>query len=381
MIYLDNQATTPLDPDVIQAMCPYSKGELFANPHSTSYILGIQSAETVEEHRTQVAEYLSALPSEIIFTSGATESNNIAIIGTAIKAQEKNINRYKVLVSSTDHKCVLGAVRFVEQHFGMQAIYVPNLRCGTVDIDFIKQHINDQALQVCVMGTNNEIGTNQPIQEIGVLCAEHGVNFHVDMAQSAYTNIDPVDYNITTMSISSHKIYGPKGIGCLYINSFDAPITPSPIMYGGGQENNIRPGTLPTPLIVGFGTATKKMAAVRKTEPAKLQELQNLFITELQKTNIPFNINGTMKTRHPGNINIEFIGINATTLLTKIGQQICASTGSACTSGIQEPSHVLKAINLTTQQCDSSIRFSIGRFTTKQNIFEGIQIIKMNILR
>ena len=248
-------------------------------------------------------------------------------------------------------------------------------------MDFIKQHMDDQVLQVCVMGTNNEIGTNQPIQTIGQLCAEYDVNFHVDVAQSAYMHIDPIDCNITTMSVSSHKIYGPKGIGCLYINSFDAPITPSPIMYGGGQENNIRPGTLPTPLIVGFGTATKKMVAVRKTEPAKLQELQNLFIRELQKTNIPFNINGTAKNRHPGNINIEFISIDAITLLTKIGQKICASTGSACTSGIQEPSHVLKAIDLTTQQCDSSIRFSIGRFTAKQDIVQAIQIITENVIK
>lgn len=376
IIYLDNQATTPLDPDVLEVMSPYSEGLLFANPHSSEHLLGIQAAQQIDEARGKVADYLNALLSEVIFTSGATESNNMAIIGTAIRANQNNSIKNKILVSSIEHKCVLGASRFVADTFGFEVLEIPVTSEGILNLDTFESMLDDNVLQVCVMGTNNEIGTNQPIKEVSQLCEPFNISLHVDASQSCYLDLDPDLLGITTMSISSHKIYGPKGIGCLFINENIDTVKPFPIFHGGGQENGMRSGTLPTPLIVGFGVASEKMADIRDDEAKSLKDLSDFFVSELSKTNIDFNINGCTSNRHPANLNIEFIGKDATTLLGQLNGKICASTGSACTSGIHEPSHVLKAIGLSTQRCDSSIRISFGRFNTKENIIEAVNIIK-----
>lgn len=376
MIYLDNQATTPLDPDVQKAMMPYIDGTLFANPHSSEHLLGIQAAQQVENAREQVAGYLNALPSEIIFTSGATESNNMAIIGTAIRAKRNNSNKNKILISSIEHKCALGASRFVVDTFGFEVLEIPVKSNGALNLEVFKSMVDDTVLQVCVMGTNNEIGTNQPIDEISKICEPFGISLHVDAAQSCYLDLDPDLLGITTMSISSHKIYGPKGVGCLFINDNLDTMKPSPIFHGGGQENGMRSGTLPTSLIVGFGAASAKMMDIRTVEMQNLMNMKDLFIDKLSQTNIHFSINGDKSNTHPSNINIEFIDQEASSLLGKLNGKMCASTGSACTSGIHEPSHVLKAMGKKTSQCDSSIRFSIGRFNTSNDIKQAVELIK-----
>lgn len=374
-IYMDYQSTTPLDPVVLKTMLPYMTSE-FGNPHSSEHAYGWHANKAVETAKAQVASYIGALENEIIFTSGATEANNLAIIGTGYAALDKS-KRRTVLVSAIEHKCVLGSARFLER-FGFTIKKIPVLKDGHIDLEQFKGMLSEDVLLVSVMATNNEIGVNQPIKEIGTICHEKGAIFHVDAAQGAYSNLDTLENNVDLLSLSGHKVYGPKGVGALFISQ-DNPCKPTPIILGGGQQDGFRSGTVATPLVVGMGSAFDLMASVKKEEIAKLSELRDMLLNGL-KQNIPtLQINGDLADRHPGNLNLTIPHMRAQQLILSLQPKLCFSTGSACTSGIPEPSHVLKALGLSTEEAESSFRITVGRFTTDEDIQETINLISHSV--
>lgn len=375
-IYLDYQASTPLDERILEKMLPYMT-EQFGNPHSSEHSIGWQANSVVEIAKHQVADYINSLDDEIVFTSGATESNNLALIGIGYAAMDNNLSRKTILVSAIEHKCVLGAANFLTR-FGFDVKKIPVGPAGIVNIEKFKELLTDDVLLVSVMTTNNEIGTNQPIKKIGRLCAERGTLFHTDASQGAYTNLDVIENNVDFMSLSAHKIYGPKGIGALFINQ-NAMLKPKPIIYGGGQQSGYRSGTLPTFLTVGFGTACEIMKNEKITETSSLQKLRQFFFNGLKEHCRNIKINGDMKYRHPGNLNLYVPSIESKQLIYSVQPKIAFSTGSACTSGIIEPSHVLKAIGLSTEEAEHSFRISVGRNTSIINIEEAIEIITKKI--
>lgn len=370
-IYMDYQATTPLDPNVFEEMLPYMK-DIFGNPHSSEHAFGWKANQAVERAKYQVASYINALENEIVFTSGATESNNLAIVGTGYSALKKSKRRI-ILVSAIEHKCVLGAARFLEQ-FGFIIKKIPVLKDGHIDLQQLQKMLSDKVLLVSVMATNNEIGVNQPIKKIAEFCRNQGIIFHVDAAQGAYTELDVLEQNIDLLSLSGHKVYGPKGIGALFISK-DNICKPLPIILGGGQQDGFRSGTVPTPLAVGIGAAFDLMATLKEKEIPYLLSLRNSLFAGL-KNNIPtLKINGDLQDRHPGNLNVTIPNLRAQQIILSLQPKLCFSTGSACTSGMPEPSHVLKAIGLSTEDAESSFRITVGRFTTNKDIQNAIQLI------
>ena len=370
-IYLDYQASTPLDARVLDKMLPYMTTE-FGNPHSSEHAYGWEANNAVELAKTSVAGYINALEDEIIFTSGATEANNLAIIGIGYTGLDKSKKR-TILISEIEHKCVLGASRFLERFgYNVKKIHVDSN--GIVDFESLDSLISDDVLLVSVMATNNEIGVNQPLKTIGKLCKEKGIIFHVDAAQGAYSNIDVVDNHIDMMSLSAHKVYGPKGIGALYINQ-ESKFKPTPIIYGGGKQQGYRSGTLPTFLVVGMGEAFKLMKDLRSEEIVYITNLRNALWQNIKKSIPDAKLNGTMDNRHPGNLNIRIPDRDARGMILSLQPNLAFSTGSACTSGIQEPSHVLKAIGLSTEEAEQSFRITIGRFTTSDDVETATKLI------
>jgi cysteine desulfurase len=370
-IYLDYQATTPLDRRVLEAMLPYMT-EKYGNPHSSEHSVGWAAEKAVEWAKSQIAIYINSLEDEIILTSGATESNNLAIIGLGYAALKKS-KRRTILVSAIEHKCVLGASRFLE-FFGFKIEKIPVENDGLILIEKFKSMLSDDTLLVSVMATNNEIGVNEPISLLGKMCKNNGTIFHVDASQGAYTNIDVIENNIDLMSISAHKIYGPKGIGGLFISQHSS-IKPLPIIYGGGQQNGYRSGTIPVFLGVGFGEACSIMIKEKKEEIGKLISLSTKLYEGLKEICPLVKLNGCHENRHPGNLNITLPDMEAKQLITSLQPNIAFSTGSACTSNNIEPSHVLRAIGLSTEEADRSFRLSVGRFTTKDEIDTAISLI------
>lgn len=367
-IYLDYQASTPIDSYVLNKMKPYMENH-FGNPHSLEHSFGWDANKAVELAREQVASFINALDSEIVFTSGATESNNQAIIGLAFAAikNKEYQNKRTIIVSAIEHKCILGAARFLED-FGFTIKKAPVDKDGVIKIDKLEQLINNETLLVSIMATNNEIGVNQPLKSIGELCKEKDALFHVDAAQGGYLDLDVVDLNIDFMSLSAHKIYGPKGVGCLYINQ-NANIKPKAILHGGGQQGGYRSGTIPVFLAVGMGESCNLMIKLREQELKKLKRLRNELINGLEKLIPNITINGSISDRHPGNLNILFPNnFNVRQMLFSLQPHVAISTGSACISGIDEPSHVLKAIGLSTQEAESSCRITVGRLTKLEDI-------------
>ena len=372
-IYLDYQATTPIDRCVFEAMLPYITGK-FGNPHSSEHSFGWVSNKAVEKAKAQIASYINSLEDEIVFTSGSTEANNLAIIGIGYAALEKSARR-KILVSSIEHKCVLGASRFL-QKFGFSVEKIPVCPDGVVDIESFKTLLSDDTLLVSVMSTNNEIGVNEPIIEIGELCRENNVLFHIDASQGAYTNLNVLQTNADFMSLSAHKIYGPKGIGIIYINQF-ALLKPFPIINGCGQQNGYRSGTLPTFLAVGMGEACTIIQNIKAKEANNLKIMRDKLYSGLLGIFPGAKLNGHIKNRHPGNLNLTIPNLDAKQFILSLQPHIAFSTGSACTSGIIEPSHVLKAIGLSTEDADSSFRMSVGRFTTTDEITKALELIRI----
>jgi cysteine desulfurase len=371
-IYLDYQATTPLDKRVLRVMFPYMT-EKYGNPHSSEHSVGWMAEKAVEQAKSQIASYINSLEDEIILTSGATESNNLAIIGLGYAALEKS-NRRTILVSAIEHKCVLGASRFLER-FGFKIEKIPVENDGLVNIARFKSVLSNDTLLVSIMATNNEIGVNEPISKIGEICRANGSFFHVDASQGAYTNIDVIENNIDLMSISAHKIYGPKGIGGLFINQY-SKIKPVPIIYGGGQQNGYRSGTISSFLALGFGEACSIIRNEKEIETEKLFNLSDRLYMGLKNNYPSLQLNGDKKNRHPGNLNITLPGIDSKQLITSLQPKLAFSTGAACTSSNIEPSHVLRAIGLSSEEADSSFRLSVGRFTTADEIDIAIALIK-----
>ncbi|MCU7860834.1 MAG: cysteine desulfurase [Candidatus Thiodiazotropha sp. (ex Lucinoma kastoroae)] len=374
-LYLDHQATTPVDEKVLAKMIPYFR-ESFGNPHSADHSIGWESSHAVDQSAQQIARFIGADSDEIIFTSGATEANNLALLGLAKRAHS-NSKKKRIILSAIEHKCILAIGRILENQFGYQVDHLPVNKEGLISISGLEEALDDDVLAVSIMAVNNEIGTIQDIKRISEIVRKSGAIFHCDAAQ-APTAMDMRDFaqNTDLLSLSAHKMYGPKGIGALYIRR-DLQEHIEPLIYGGGQQNGLRSGTIPTPLCVGMGAA----AEILNTEETKkkqvlLGRLRDRFVEKLNSTPWPTKLNGpTGENRHPSNANICFSGFSAHDIINVLQPHLAASTGSACTSGITEPSHVLKAIGLTNDDAEASIRFSPGFETNDIDIDNAINLI------
>ncbi|AZL15214.1 IscS subfamily cysteine desulfurase [Rickettsiales endosymbiont of Stachyamoeba lipophora] len=376
-IYFDYQATTPCDQRVVDAMLPYFT-EKFGNPHSRSHLFGWEAETAVEDAREQIASLINATSKEIIFTSGATESNNLALKGIAHFYGDK---KRHIVTLNTEHKCVLDACRHLEQE-GFEVTYLQVETNGLVDLGKLKAAINDSTAIVSIMAMNNEIGVIQPLKEIGKICREKGVFFHTDAAQAfGKIPLDVQAMNIDLLSISGHKIYGPKGIGALYIRR-KPRIRLVPLINGGGQERGFRSGTLATPLVVGLGMAAKIAKEEMQKDYEHVKKLGDKFINTILKKIPDVYLNGDPNSRYPGNINLSFAYIEGESMLMAI-KDLAVSSGSACTSASLEPSYVLRALGIEEELAHTSIRFGIGRFTTEEQVDYAINLViqKINKLR
>ena len=374
--YLDMSATTPMDPRVLDAMAPYMIGS-YGNPHSRTHQYGWESETVSEIARQQVADLIKADSKEIIFTSGATESNNLAIKGAAHFYSKRGKH---IITTQTEHKCVLDSCRFLEQE-GFEVTYLPVAHgTGRVDMDQLKEAIREDTVLISVMAVNNEIGTLQPIKEIGELCRSKKIIFHCDAAQMlGKMPIDVDDMKIDLMSMSSHKVYGPKGIGALYVRRRPR-VRLEPIFSGGGQERGLRSGTLPHSLCVGFGTACE----LARTEMEYDHEWIHYLSEKLQKgieDNIPeVTRNGDPEHNYEGCLNYSFAYVEGESLLMSL-KNIAVSSGSACTSASLEPSYVLRALGVDDELAHSSLRFGIGRFTTEAEVDFVLELLKKHVTR
>lgn len=367
-IYLDYQATTPLDPEVREAMLPYLD-ERFGNPHS-DHLLGWQAAEAVDEACLAVAALIGSDPGEVVLTSGATEANNIAILGVA-----KHMNRRHIITSSIEHKSVLEPLEMLARQ-GWKVEKLPVNDSGVLNINLIAGAIRPETGIISVMAANNEIGTLQPIYEIGALCAQAGIIFHCDAAQIiGKQSLDVVDCNIDLLSLSAHKFYGPKGIGALVIAS-NIRDQVAPIFFGGGQQGGIRPGTLSPLLCAGLARAARIATERLNNDEAHTAALRQRLLRALSEELPSFMINGSPRHSLSGCVNICIPGVDAHSMLSMLQTKIAASQGSACNAGLFEGSHVLSAIGLSKELSNCSIRIGFGRFTTEEDIDEAVRLIK-----
>lgn len=358
VIYMDYQATTPCDKRVLETMLPYFC-EDFGNAHSSTHIMGKKAAEVVQIAREQVASAINAQSEEIIFTSGATEANNLAIQGVA---HFYGKNKRKIIVSAIEHRCVLESAKALIKE-GFEVVFAPVNSNGITDVDFLKNAIDNNTLLVSVMTVNNEIGTIQPIEEISKVCRKSGTLFHTDASQ-ALGKI-PADARLVDfMSLSGHKIYGPKGVGTLYVRN---GLRVRPIFYGGGQERGMRSGTLPTPLCVGMGKACEIAIKEMPEERQRLEKLKNYFIDTLMQNLPKVYLNGDREKRIPGCLNFSFEGVEGEGIMLGM-PEICVSSGSACTSATLNPSYVLRALNAREDLAHSSLRIGLGRPTTLEEV-------------
>ena len=356
-IFLDNNSTTQTDPKVLEKMIPYFI-EKYGNASSRTHAHGWEAEAATEIARENIADMINSDSSEIIFSSGATESNNL-VFQNILKYSDKHI-----ITATTEHKAVLDVCEYIKKNSLNTISYIKPNKSGLINLEQIKRSINSKTYMLSIMHVNNEIGVIQPIEEIGKLCKKNNILFHVDAAQSfGKINIDVKKMNIDFLSISAHKIYGPKGIGALYIKSKN---TVSPIMYGGNQEKSIRPGTLSVPLIVGFGEASKLAKKQMNDDIDKIKSLQKLFLSKI-KEDIEVVINGCEINRIPGNLNLSFPQLNGQSIINSL-PRISISSGSACTSSSPKPSHVLLNIGIDKKTINSSIRVGIGRFNTEEEI-------------
>jgi cysteine desulfurase len=361
-IYLDYQATTPMDPRVLEAMMPYFTYK-FGNPHSRSHSYGWEAEEGVEKARGQIAKLIGADEKEVIFTSGATESNNLAIRGVAEFYKDR---KNHIVTTVTEHKCVLDTCRHLEQQ-GFEVTYLPVQKNGLIDLDALRAAVTDKTVVVSIMAVNNEIGVIQPLAEIGKICREKKAFFHTDAAQAAgKIPLDVEAMNIDLMSISGHKIYGPKGIGALYVRR-KPRVRLVPLIVGGGQERGFRSGTLPTPLCVGIGEAAEIAMKEMDAESKRLAKLQARMLKGLNDKLTDIHVNGDLEHRIPGNLNIGFAYVEGESLMMGI-KGLSVSSGSACTSASLEPSYVLRALGVEEDMAHTSLRIGLGRFTTEQEV-------------
>jgi cysteine desulfurase len=370
-IYLDNHATTRMDPRVLDAMIPYYT-ERFGNAASRNHSFGWEAEQAVEKARKQIADLIGATPKEIIFTSGATESNNLAIKGVAEMYSERGNH---IITAATEHKAVLDTCKHLEKH-GFRVTYLPVQQNGLIDLDMLRDAITDKTILVTIMYANNEIGVVQPIAEIGRICKERSVLFHTDAVQAiGKIPVDVTKDNIDILSLTGHKLYGPKGQGALYVRRRNPRVQITAQMDGGGHERGMRSGTLNVPGIVGLGEACALAQKEMAEESARLRYLRDKLKDKLTSELDEVYINGTMESRLPHNLNISFAFVEGESLLMGIND-IAVSSGSACTSATLEPSYVLKALGAGDDIAHSSIRFGIGRFNTEEEIdYVGDRVI------
>ncbi|MCY4040171.1 MAG: cysteine desulfurase family protein [Gammaproteobacteria bacterium] len=372
-IYFDHQATTPLDARVLEEMLPYF-GDSFGNPHSNDHIVGWRASKSVDKAAEEVARMIGADRDEIIFTSGATEANNLALLGIGRRAASGS--RKKILVSEIEHKCVLEACRVLHEQHGYELEYLPVHASGVLNIDELKRLISEEVLIVTVMAVNNEIGTIQDIAEISKIVRSAGALLHCDAAQAPCAmDMSKLGEQVDMLSLSAHKMHGPQGIGALYLRR---PLLNEiePLVYGGGQQGAMRSGTLPLALCVGMGIASRLIIDTILDARQSLSNLRDDFVEKLKASSCSISINGCEgKHRHPGNANLAFEGFDAQEILGALQPQLAASTGSACTTGTPETSHVLRAIGLSEREARSSIRFSLGRGTTHDEVDQAANMI------
>src|ERR1700686_820128 len=362
-IYFDNHATTPMDPRVLQAMLPYFT-EKFGNAASRNHAFGWESEKAVDHARKQIADVIGANPKEIVFTSGATESDNLAIKGVAEMYAEKGNH---IITPATEHKAVLDTCKKLEKH-GYRVTYLALKQDGLVDLDQLRDSITDKTILVSVMYANNEIGVIQPIAEIGKICHERGVLFHTDGVQAfGKIPVNVIKDNIDLMSIPAHKIFGPKGVGARYVRRRNPRVQLTAQMDGGGHERGMRSGTLNVPGIVGLGEACALAQAEMPAESKRLAFLRDKLKDRLMNSLDEVYINGTLEHRLPNNLKITFAYVEGEGLLMGINE-IAVSSGSACTSATLEPSYVLKALGAGDDLAHSSIRFGLGRFNTEEEV-------------
>jgi cysteine desulfurase len=362
VIYLDYQATTPCDPRVVDKMLPYFT-TYFGNPHSRNHAYGWEAEKAVENAREQVAELIGADSREIIFTSGATEANNMALKGVARFYSDK---KKHIITAVTEHKCILDTCRHLEKE-GFRVTYLPVQVNGLINLQQLQAAITPDTLLVSIMAVNNEIGVIQPLTEIGRICREHGVFFHTDAAQAVgKIKIDVEAMNIDLLSISSHKLYGPKGVGALYIRR-KPRVRLTPLFNGGGQERGLRSGTVSPALVVGFGEACTIAGHEMAQESERLRSLRDHFFNKIKAHLDHVYLNGDFERRIPGNLNISFAYVEGEGLMMGI-KELAVSSGSACTSESLEPSYVLRALGVEEELAHTSLRLGFGRFSTFEEV-------------
>jgi cysteine desulfurase len=361
-VYLDNHATTPLDPRVLETMLPFLRAK-FGNAASNSHAFGWEASAAVEVARRQIASAIGASPQEIVFTSGATESDNLAVKGT-VEACRGCGNH--IITALTEHKAILDSCKYLE-HRGCTVTYLGVRPDGLIDLDQLRDSFTDKTVLVSIMAANNEIGVLQPIAEIGKICRERGVVFHSDAVQAlGKVPLNVQQANLDLASLTAHKLYGPKGCGALYVRN-DASVRLEPLFHGGGHEHGMRSGTLNVPGIAGFGKACEIAVQEMAEESCRTAGLRNRLCERLQAALRNVVINGNMEHRLPGNLNMSFPGVEGETLLTGL-HDVAVSSGSACSSGKTEASHVLRALGLSDEAAGSAVRFGVGRFNTEAEI-------------
>jgi cysteine desulfurase len=363
-LYLDNHSTTPVDPRVLEVMLPYFT-EKFGNAASRNHAFGWEAEEAVDKARKQIAKLIHADPKELVFTSGATESDNLALKGVLEMYREKGDH---VITSSTEHRAVLDTAKALEAKHGVKVTYLPVDKTGMVNPDDVRAAITDKTVLISVMLANNEIGTINPVKEIGKIAKEKGVLFHCDATQGV--GKIPVDVNemgIDLMSFSAHKIYGPKGVGALYVRKKGPRVRIAPQIDGGGHERGMRSGTLPVPLIAGFGKACELCEQEMPAESVRMAALRDRLQEGILKALDEVYLNGHPVQRLPHNLNLSFAYVEGESLLMGV-KEIALSSGSACTSATLEPSYVLRALGVGSDLAHSSIRFGLGRFNTEEEV-------------
>jgi cysteine desulfurase len=377
-LYLDAQATTPIDPRVVDAMMPLHL-EAWGNPHSRTHSYGWEAQDSVETARAQLASLVNAHPSEIFFTSGATESNNLAIKGVARFAAKAGKPKRHLITTVTEHKCVLDSCRALQAE-GFTVDYLPVKPNGLLDLELLKSKLTPDTALVSVMGVNNEIGVVQPLAAIGALCREAGVFFHTDAAQMVgKLPVDVNALNVDLMSISGHKMYGPKGIGALYRRR-KPRVRLEPIFSGGGQERGLRSGTVPTTLCVGLGAAAALCQQEMARDSAWITHLSKRLMHGIRQRVPLIQVNGDEQQRYDGNLNVSFSFVEGESLLMAL-KKVALSSGSACTSASLEPSYVLRALGVSDDMAHTSLRFGIHRFTTEAEIDFTIELVASSVAK
>ena len=373
-IYMDHHATTPVEPRVLAAMLPYFS-EIFGNAASKDHEFGYQASHAVEQGRTQVAALINARPDEIIFTSGATESDNLALFGVAERYADTGDH---IITCVTEHKAILDAAKHLEAQ-GKRVSYLRVNQYGQIDLDELRAAITPQTVLISIMAANNEIGTLAPLAEIGRIARDHGVLFHTDATQAAgSTPLDVQKMQIDLLSLSAHKMYGPKGIGALYVRRSNPRVRLAPLLYGGGHERGMRTGTLNVPGIVGFGVAAEIARREMKEQAAQLHAWTEQFFAGLQQRIAGIALNGHLTERLPHNLNVYIPGVESRAFIAGL-KDLAVATGSACTSASVAPSHVILALGFGEERAHCSLRFGLGRSNNAEQVAYVVEIVTRRV--